>query len=176
LYHIKPYQNMKKIFLLLSLSMIGLLAHAQENKPPASPPAKASATIKGKTVTVEYSQPSVKGREIWGKLVPYGQVWRTGANGSTSIEFSADVMVQGKAVPKGKYALFTIPNADQWTIIINKTIAWGAYTYKEADDVIRVNVPAKKSKAFTEQMTIGVSKKGVVSIMWENVQVDFKVK
>ncbi|WP_421797259.1 DUF2911 domain-containing protein [Haliscomenobacter sp.] len=167
---------MKKIFLLLSLSMIGLLAHAQENKPAASPAAKASATIKGKTVTVEYSQPSVKGREIWGKLVPYGQVWRTGANASTSIEFSADVMVQGKAVPKGKYALFTIPNADQWTIIINKTIAWGAYTYKEADDVIRVNVPVKKSKAFTEQMTIGVSKKGVVSVMWADVQVDFKVK
>lgn len=167
---------MKKIFLLLSLSMIGFLAHAQENKPPASPPAKASATIKGKTVTVEYSQPSVKGREIWGKLVPYGQVWRTGANASTTIEFSADVMVQGKAVPKGKYALFTIPNADQWTIIINKTIAWGAYTYKEADDVIRVNVPVKKAKAFTEQMTIGVSKKGVVSVMWADVQVDFKVK
>ena len=80
---------MKKIFLLLSLSMIGLLAHAQETKPAASPAAKASATIKGKTVTVEYSQPSVKGREIWGKLVPYGQVWRTGANASTSIEFSA---------------------------------------------------------------------------------------
>jgi len=167
---------MKKMFLLLSLSMIGLLAQAQDNKPPASPPAKATATVKGKTVTIEYSQPSVKGREVWGKLVPYGQVWRTGANASTTIEFSADVMLQGTAVPKGKYALFTIPNANEWTIIINQGIKWGAYTYKQEEDVIRVNVPAKKSKTFTEQMTFSVSKKGVVSLMWENVQVDFKVK
>lgn len=167
---------MKKIFLLLGLSMLGLLAQAQNNKPPASPPAKASATVKGKTITIDYSQPSVKGRKIWGELVPYGQVWRTGANTSTSIEFSADVMLEGKAVPKGKYALFTIPNEKEWTIIINKSIKWGAFSYKEDEDVLRVNVPAKKSKAFTEQMTIAVSKKGVVSILWENVQVDFKVK
>ena len=167
---------MKKIFLLFSLSIIGFTAVQAQDKPMASPPAEATGTIKGKKITIRYGQPSVKGREIWNKLVPYGQVWRTGANESTSIEFSEDIMVQGKPVPKGKYALFTIPNEKEWTIIINKSIAWGAYTYKEADDVLRVMAPVKKAKAFTEQMTFAVSKKGVISLMWENVQVDFKVK
>ena len=167
---------MKKIFLLLSLSILGFTAAQAQDKPRVSPPAEATATVKGKKITISYGQPSVKGREIWNKLVPYGQVWRTGANESTTIEFSEDVMVQGKPVPKGKYALFTIPNEKEWTIIINKSIAWGAYTYKEADDVLRVMAPVKKAKAFTEQMAFNVSKKGVVSFMWENVKVDFKVK
>ncbi|AEE50978.1 DUF2911 domain-containing protein [Haliscomenobacter hydrossis] len=167
---------MKKIFLLLSLSILGFTAAQAQDKPRVSPPAEATATVKGKKITISYGQPSVKGREIWGKLVPYGQVWRTGANESTSIEFSEDVMVQGKPVPKGKYALFTIPNEKEWTIIINKSIKWGAYTYKEDEDVLRVMAPVKKAKAFTEQMAFAVSKKGVVSLMWENVQVDFKVK
>ena len=167
---------MKKIFLLLSLSILGFTAAQAQDKPRVSPPAEATATVKGKKITISYGQPSVKGREIWNKLVPYGQVWRTGANESTTIEFSEDVMVQGKPVPKGKYALFTIPNEKEWTIILNKTIAWGAYTYKEADDVLRVMAPVKKAKAFTEQMAFAVSKKGVVSFMWENVQVNFKVK
>lgn len=166
---------MKKIFLLLGLAMIGFMAQAQD-KPMASPRAKATATVKSKTITIDYGQPSVKGREIWGKLVPYGQVWRTGANETTSIELSADATIEGKAIAKGKYALFTIPGEKEWTIIFNKSVKWGAYTYKEDEDVLRVMVPAKKSKTFTEKMTFAVSKKGVVSLMWENVQVDFKVK
>jgi len=166
---------MKKIFLLLGLSMIGLLVQAQD-KPMASPRAQATATVKGKTITIDYGQPSVKGREIWGKLVPYGQVWRTGANESTTIEFSADVKLQGQAVPKGKYALFTIPGEKEWTIIINKGIKWGAYTYKQDEDVLRVMVPVKMVATSTEKMTFSVSKKGVVSLMWDKAQVDFKVK
>lgn len=166
---------MKKIFLLLGLSMIGLLVQAQD-KPMASPRAQATATVKGKTITIDYGQPSVKGREIWGKLVPYGQVWRTGANESTTIEFSADVKLQGQAVPKGKYALFTIPGEKEWTIIINKGIKWGAYTYKQDEDVLRVTVPVKMVATSTEKMTFTVSKKGVVSLMWDKAQVDFKVK
>lgn len=166
---------MKKIFLLLSFAMLGLLVQAQD-KPMASPRATATGTVKGKNITIDYGQPSVKGREIWGKLVPYGQVWRTGANETTSIEVSEDVKLQGQALPKGKYALFTIPGEKEWTIVINKGIKWGAYTYKQEEDVLRVNVPVKKSKTFTEKMTFTVSKKGVVSLWWADAQVDFKVK
>lgn len=165
---------MKKIFFLLSFAMLGLLVQAQE--PMASPRATATGTVKGKNITIDYGQPSVKGREIWGKLVPYGQVWRTGANETTSIEVSEDVKLQGQALPKGKYALFTIPGETQWTIVVNKGIKWGAYTYKQEEDVLRVNVPVKKSKTFTEKMTFTVSKKGVVSLWWADAQVDFKVK
>src|SRR5438046_1969942 len=143
--------NAKKLLLPLVCLLATLTVNAQDDpaKRP-SPPAQAKATVAGKTITINYSQPAVKGREIWGKLVPYGQVWRTGANETTTIEFSDDVTLEGKPVAKGRYALFTIPNEKEWTIIINKGIKWGAFTYKQDEDVLRVNVPAKKSDKFFE--------------------------
>jgi hypothetical protein len=149
---------------------------AQDNKPRESPPATATGNIGGKTVTIQYSQPSVKGREIYGKLVPYGQVWRAGANETTSIEFSDDATLEGKPVAKGKYAFFAIPGEKEWTLILNKTIKWGAFSYKQDEDVLRVNVPVKKAKAFTEKLTYAVSGKGVVSLNWADATVEFKVK
>lgn len=169
--------NAKQLFLSLACMLATLTVNAQDDpsKRP-SPPAQAKATIGGKTVTINYSQPSVKGREIFGKLVPYDKVWRTGANETTTIEFSDDVTLEGKPVAKGRYALFTIPTEKDWTIIINKGIKWGAFTYKQDEDVLRVNVPAKKSPKFTEQMAIAISPNGVVSINWADAQADFTVK
>lgn len=169
--------NAKQFLLSLAFVAVTLIAKAQDDpaKRP-SPPAQASAKVNGKTITINYGQPSVNGREIWGKLVPYGQVWRTGANETTSIDVSDDVKLEGKPLAKGKYALFTIPNEKTWTIIINKTIKWGAFSYKPDEDVLRVNVPAKKAKDFTEKMTFTISPKGVVSLAWANEKVDFKVQ
>ena len=162
-------------FLLLFFVSVAALAQSDKSSRP-SPPATASGKVGDATITINYSSPAVKGRKIWGELVPYGQVWRTGANETTTIEFSEDVTLEGKTVPKGKYALFTIPNEKEWTVILNKGIKWGAYSYKEDEDVIRVNVPVKKSKEFNERMKFDISESGNVALFWENAQVDFKVK
>jgi hypothetical protein len=165
-----------RIALIASFVLSTVSVFAQNDKPRESPPATATGKVGGKTITIQYSQPSVKGREIWGKLVPYGQVWRAGANETTSIEFSDDVTLEGKPVAKDKYAFFTIPGEKEWTIILNKTIKWGAFSYKQDEDVLRVTVPVKKAKAFAEKLTYEVSNKGVVSLTWANATVEFKVK
>jgi len=170
---------MKKPFFLLLMGLLGLAttAFSQTDKAQRpSPSAQAKAMVNGKTITIDYSQPAVKGRKIWGELVPYGQVWRTGANETTAFEVSDAVMVEGKKLAKGRYALFTIPGEKEWTIVFNKTIAWGEYSYKEAEDVLRVKVPSKASAALNERFTINISDQGVVSLLWENLQVDFTVK
>lgn len=139
-----------------------------------SPAAKASGTIDGVTVTINYSQPSVRGRKIMGELVPFGKVWRTGANATTSIEFSGDVKIDGKTVSKGKYGLYTIPGENEWTIMINKDIKWGSDEYTEKQDVARVKAKPVKTASLVETFTISVEKNLVV-LRWENTEVSFKV-
>ena len=161
--------------LFLSLVACG---QADKSKRP-SPPAIAKETIKsGAVISIDYSQPSVKGRTIGKDLEPMeGKVWRAGANEATVFEISKDVKVEDKALPAGKYGLFTIMNGDEWTLIFNKTSSqWGAFSYKEADDALRVKVKATKAKAFAEKLTYTIDKSGTVSLMWGDKQVDFKVK
>ena len=102
---------MKITFPVLLLAMVAttVLSAQNDKSQRPSPPATATATVDGKTITIDYSQPSVKGRDVWGGLAPYGKVWRTGANETTTIDLSADVEVEGQKLAKGKYALFTIP-------------------------------------------------------------------
>jgi hypothetical protein len=166
---------MKKqiLYLLPLLVFVFATSFAQDKKMP-SPPAKVETTIDGVKVTINYHQPSAKGRKIMGELVPYGEVWRTGANNTTSIEFSENVKLEGQALPKGKYGLYTIPGENEWTIIINKTIDWGAYKYKKEDDVLRVNVKSGKTASFIETFTISVEKDKVV-LRWENTEAAFKI-
>lgn len=161
----------KSINILFLLLATGVTALAQ--KP--SPAATAEGTIDGVKVKIDYSQPSARGRKMVGGVDPYGKVWRTGANETTTIEFSAPVKIEGKDVPAGKYALFTIPGENEWVIIINKGIKWGAYTYKEEEDVIRATVKPSKASAFVETFNIAVEK-DQVAMKWENWQVAFKVK
>jgi hypothetical protein len=106
-----------------------------------------------------------------------GKVWRTGANEATVFEVDKNVKVEGQSLAAGKYALFSIMNGDEWTIIFNKTWnQWGAFSYKEADDVLRVKVKSGKASPFAEKMTFTIDKSGKVSLMWGDVQVDFKVQ
>lgn len=158
--------------LLIAITFVSLTAYAQ--KPMPSPPDKAEAVIDGINVTVDYHQPSAKGRKIMGGLVPYGEVWRTGANTTTSIEFASDVKIEGKPVAKGKYALFTIPGETEWTIIINKTIKWGSMSYSEADDVLRVKVKPSKTSDFVETFKVAIEGKKV-TMSWENTKVAFAI-
>jgi hypothetical protein len=169
-----------KSFLLLTIATATMLcACGQDDKSKRpSPPAQAKETISsGAVVTIDYSQPSVKGRTIGKDLEPMpGKVWRTGANEATTFEISKPVKVEGKELPAGKYALFTIANDNEWTIIFNKTAKqWGAYDYKEADDALRIKVKPAKAQQFAEKMTFSVNKNGIVSLFWGDTKVDFTV-
>lgn len=133
---------MKKINLLFcSLLLLSTVAFAQSDKNERkSPPATAEGKVGSATITVNYSSPAVKGREIYGDLVPYGKIWRAGANEATTFETSEDIKVNGETLDAGKYALFVIPKADgKWTVIFNtEHKQWGAYKHDENKDALRV--------------------------------------
>ena len=130
-------------------------------------------------ITISYSRPLVKGRPIWGKLVPYNEVWRTGANENTTIRFTDDVSIEGKPLAKGVYALFTIPGENQWTVIFSKVhTAWGSFTYNEADDVLRVTVKpqtAESREAMAFDFDDVKADSAVATLRWEKVAVPFKI-
>lgn len=179
---------MKKVFmmgLILTATTFAITASAQDMKDDKSkrpsPPAKVTATLaSGAMVTIDYSQPSLKGRTMGKDIEPKdGQIWRAGANEATTFEVSKDVMVEGKALPKGKYAFFTIKNGTEWTLIFNKTWkTWGAYDYEKknkGEDALQVKVKEGKGPQ-TEKLTYTISKAGKVSLMWGTTAVSFMVK
>ena len=172
----KNTKNLGLMAIYFAAILFSFTLQAQDKAQRPSPLATASGVIGGKTITINYGSPAVKGREVWGALVPYGQVWRAGANEATTIEFSKDVSIEGKALPAGKYGFFTIPNANEWTIIFNKVPnQWGAFKYDAAQDALRVTVKPKKAKSFTEKLGYTVNKNSV-SLTWENTEVAFSVK
>lgn len=168
-----------KALLVVALMMFvsgAVMAQSDKSKRP-SPPATAEGVIDGVKIKVDYSQPSVKGRKIFGALEKYGQVWRTGANEATVISFDKAVKIEGKDLPAGKYALFSIPGENEWVIIFNSvTDTWGAYDYEKNKDkdVLRVTVKPAKTD-LTEKLTFTVGANDV-SFKWENTLVSFKVK
>jgi len=164
------------LFVLMLVAGISAESLAQEKK--TSPKETVKGSIDGANIAIVYCRPSARGRKMIGGVDPLGKVWRTGANAATTIQFDKDVMIEGKALPAGKYALFTIPNENEWVIIFNKkTDQWGAYDYdKNKDqDALQVTVKTAKTKAFVETFTIRVDK-SQVTLEWENTTVAFKVK
>lgn len=173
-----------KIQFLLSALFVFTLAFAvqaqQDKSQRPSPHVTASDNIGDTKIVIYYGSPSVKGRQIWGKLVPYDKVWRTGANEATTFDVSTDVIIEGQKLPAGRYALFTIPGEEEWTIIFNKEAdQWGAYGYKEAQDALRIDVKPGKPAEFAEQLRFSISTKGEkaasVTFAWENVAVGFGI-
>ena len=145
----------------LALGMMALLGSAQADKSSRpSPPAKASCSLPdGKTITVDYSSPRAKGRKVFGGLVPFGEVWRAGANEATTFVTTSDVMVGGSHVPAGSYTLFTIPNKDKWTLIVSKkTGEWGIPYPGQADDLVRVDMKVSATSSPVENFTIAFDK------------------
>ena len=144
-----------------------------------SPPAKVSEKIKsGAIISIDYSQPSVKGRTIGKDLEPMdGKVWRTGANEATVFETDKAVKINGQALPAGKYGLFSIAGEKgEWTMIFNKTWKqWGAFKYNPAEDQLRVKVKSAQSKTLTEKMTFNIDESGSVSLLWGKEVVRFQV-
>jgi Protein of unknown function (DUF2911) len=166
----------------LTLGLMAALGSAQMEKGSRpSPPAKATCALgDGKTITVDYSSPRAKGRKIFGGLVPYGEVWRTGANEATTFVTNTDLMIGGSHVPAGKYTIFTIPNADKWTLIISKkTGEWGIPYPGSDQDLVRVDMKASKLSAPVENFSIAFEKAGggcTMRIEWETTRASVEIR
>jgi Protein of unknown function (DUF2911) len=172
----------KQIVFLTSLllTFTALAACQQDKSKRPSPPAQAQCKFSDvKTITVNYSSPRAKGRKIFGGLVPYGEVWRTGANEATTFVTDANLTVGGKDVPPGNYTIFTVPNPDKWTLIINKkTGEWGIPYKYEADELARVDMKVSKTPSPVENFTIAFDQKGnscTLSISWENTKASVEI-
>lgn len=165
---------MRQIFvLLLSLASVINLSAQEKRK---SPKAEVSDQIDGVNVSITYGQPSKNDRDIFGGLVPYDKIWRTGANEATVLEVDQAVQVNGQNLKAGKYALFTIPGEESWTIILNGVWnQWGAYNYDQSKDVLRFEVDPEESD-LTEKFTIEINEDGTIEMKWDKTAVSFMVE
>lgn len=172
---------MKKYTLIIACFLVASFLSAQINMPAASPKFELKGTVGLAEVKVVYSRPSAKGRTIAGDLVPYGEVWRTGANASTKISFSQDVKLNGQDLPAGEYALYTIFTEETATIILNKNLKlWGASGYDQAEDALRFDVPVKHPSSHYETFTISFSdftrNSANLNMKWEHTKAMFKIE
>src|SRR5438034_74617 len=166
-------------FAILGISGI-VSAQNDLNLPDVSQAAEVKQRIALTDITINYHRPLVNGRKIWGALVPYGKVWRAGANENTTIEFSDPVSVEGQPLPKGTYGLHMIPNPDSWTVIFSKTnTGWGSYSYKQDEDALRVNVKPRSLAEIKEALEFEFEdlkpESTAVTLKWEKLGVPFTV-
>ncbi|MGB5288768.1 MAG: DUF2911 domain-containing protein [Ignavibacteriaceae bacterium] len=147
-----------------------------------SPKAEVKQTVGFTEITIDYNRPGVKGRTIWGGLVPYNAVWRAGANEATKITFATDVKINGKKLKAGSYSFFAIPTTKNWTIIFNKVAdQWGAFEYNDVEDALRVEVtPEKENNCWQEWLAYTFTKTydntAIVRLEWEKLKVPFTVE
>lgn len=162
--------------ILLLLLLYTQASSAQDDKAQRkSPPIVLTDSIESVQITIDYSSPAVRGRRLWGALVPYGEVWRTGANEATVITFSEDAIVEGQEIDSGSYALFTIPTDSTWTLILNSEIdQWGAYDYSESKDVMRVAVKPITANGHTERMSLVVAD-DCVELRWGDLLLPIRI-
>ena len=168
------------MFVMLVIAVCAAATMAQEKKP-LSPPGEASVKFDdGRTVAIQYSRPSMRSRKIFGGLVPYDKVWRTGANAATSFKTDADLTIGGALVPAGSYTLYTLPGPNSWKLIINKqTGQWGT-EYSQDQDLARVDMKVSQKNAVMETFTISLDKtsgtSAVLKLDWENTIASVEVQ
>jgi hypothetical protein len=173
--------KIKALAFFVCAFLLSTVAMAQMGKPQASPRDSVSGTVNGASIKIAYGSPAVKGRKIFGGLVPYGKTWRTGANPMTTFETSKDIMVEGKKLPAGKYSLFTTPGEKEWKVIFNSvTGKWGikddgSANDDPAKDVLVVTAHSMKSMEMNERLTFKITAKGFV-LLWDNTAVPVAVK
>ena len=171
---------MKKIIFSILFACFYITMNAQVKMPQPSPTQTIKQDFAMGNIELTYSRPGAKGRKVFGDLVPFDKLWRTGANGATIIKFSEPVEIKGKRVDTGSYALYTIPGAESWEIILNKGVKnWGIENYKESDDVIRVRVDAgkmdSKLETFSMQFAEVKPESCELQIMWEKTLVSIPI-
>ena len=170
----------KRIALLpICVLILAALACAQDKAKRPSPPASADCKFSsGKTIHVDYSSPRAKGRKIFGELVPYGQVWRAGANEATTFVTTANLSVGGKDVPAGSYTIFAIPNPDKWTLVVSKATGEWGIPYPENSDLTRADMAVSKTSAPVENFTIALDQatgKCTLRMEWENTRASVEI-
>jgi hypothetical protein len=182
-----PMRRVRLVALLWSVLLIASFSQAQTatgetlmlNLPRQSQRAQVMQRIGITDITINYHRPLANGRQIWGKVVPYGQVWRAGANENTTITFTDPVTIEGQALDKGTYGLHMIPGENEWTVIFSKDArAWGSFSYKQEDDALRVTVkpqPAELHDALAYDFNDVKADSTVITLSWEKVAVPFKV-
>ena len=160
--------------LVLLVAPLALSSAPQDKTQRPSPPATASCKFDdGKAIDTQYSSPRMKGRKIFGGVVPFGQVWRTGANEATTFVTDSDLTVAGKEIPAGSYTLFTLPAADKWTLIVSKKTGEPGTPYPEGEDLLRVEMKISQTETLQENFTIAYHKKDAVCslvVSWERTQ------
>jgi len=168
---------MRKTYLLVATMLLACLSYKSYAQVPRIPEASSTQTIiqdfgLGK-ITITYSRPNVKDRKIFGGIIPWGEVWRTGANAATTITFTEKVLVEGNSVPAGTYSLFSIPEKNEWTIILNKVVKqWGAYSYKQTEDFVRFKIKplrvSEKRETFTMAFANSTTKSTDLYLVWDH--------
>jgi len=169
---------MKRIAALCAMLMAAFMMNVSAQEAKKEPPKSPLTSAKNDFASVSYSQPSKRGRVIFGELVPYGKVWRTGANMSTDITFTSDVMFGGKEVKKGTYSIFTIPEENEWTIILNSVPAQkgsSEYDQNKEKNILEVKEPVAKLNKEVEKFTISFEK-GFMVFTWDKTQVKVPLK
>ena len=174
---------MKKPTFFVSLLVFSLLtmgAYAQEVKSRPSPLAITAVRFKDAYLKITYSQPQKRGREIFGKLVPFNEVWRTGANEATELLTTKNIQINGTLLKAGVYSLFTIPQKDKWTVIINSEVGlWGAYNYNQKLDVMRFDVPVMSSDVVYESFTMELNHRNDMAdllLYWDKTKISIPIK
>lgn len=169
-------------FVLAAVLAATATARAQRLRAPeASPPARVQQTVGLTEIAVDYHRPAVAGRPVWGQLVPYGEVWRSGANENTTVSFSTDVKIGGRPLRAGTYGLHTIPTAKDWTVIFSTaTTAWGSYTYDPKEDALRVTVTPRPLPGFEERLSYRfddpTDRKVTLILAWEKLAVPIAIE
>jgi len=166
---------MKKTQFVMLLFVLGAIMTSEMAYAQKSPPATATGKVGGATISIVYSSPSVRGRKIWGDLVPFGKAWRAGANEATTFTTDKDITVEGKSLKAGKYSVFVVANENEWEFIFNsETGQWGIKkggdaNFDPAKNAITFKVKPAKSASMTEQLTYAVTEKGF-ALRWENLE------
>jgi hypothetical protein len=167
--------GLQKKTLLLFVALLSATFVNAQNKP-ASPAAVATGKINGATIQINYSSPSVKGRVIWGELVPFNKIWRAGANAATTIESDKELSIEGSKLPAGKYSFFVIPSEKECVLIFNKVAKMsGTSNYNEKEDQLRVTVKQELANSSTESLVYTIEKNSIV-LRWEKWNIPFSVK
>ena len=168
-------------YIIICIFCISFISNAQDQAPVRSSPlAVVVAKSKDTYLKIIYGQPQKRGREIFGKLVPFGQVWRTGANEATELTITRDILLNSILLKAGTYSIFTIPQKDSWTVIINGELGlWGSYNYNQKLDVLRFDVPVKVSDKLYEAFTIAIDQRNEsadLSFAWDVTRISIPIK